>query len=108
MILSTTGSLEGYTVREYYSIVFGEVVLGVNFIKDFAAGLSDLFGGRSETYEDEIIKGRGAALDEMARRAGGMGANAVLSIKVDYEVLGSSNGMIMITAAGTAVRVEKN
>ena len=106
MISTTTPSVEGKTIVEYKGIVFGEVVAGVNFIKDFAAGLSNFFGGRSGTYEDEIIQARQQAILEMEQRAGQMGANAVVGVDIDYEVLGADNGMLMVTASGTAVVVQ--
>lgn len=103
MIITTTPSIEGKTITEYRGIVFGEVVAGVNFVKDFAAGLSNFFGGRSGSYEDELIQARENALREMEDRARHLGANAVVGVDVDYEVLGSGNGMLMVTACGTAV-----
>ena len=103
MILTTTPSVEGRTIRQYHGIVFGEVISGVNFIKDFAAGLSNFFGGRSNTYEDELIHARAQAMNELAQRAEALGADAVVGIDVDYEVLGSDNGMLMVTVSGTAV-----
>lgn len=103
MIITTTPSIEGKTITEYRGIVFGEVVAGVNFVKDFAAGLSNFFGGRSGSYEDELIQARENALREMENRARHLGANAVVGVDVDYEVLGSGNGMLMVTACGTAV-----
>lgn len=106
MIVTTTNSVEGKRILEYYGIVFGEVVSGVNFIRDFAASITDFFGGRSNSYEDELINAREAALREMAGRAESLGANAVVGVDMDYEVLGQSNGMIMVTASGTAVYVE--
>ncbi|SFO00545.1 Uncharacterized conserved protein YbjQ, UPF0145 family [Pseudobutyrivibrio sp. JW11] len=106
MISTTTPSVEGHTIVEYKGIVFGEVVAGVNFIKDFAAGLSNFFGGRSGTYEEEIIQARQQALAEMEQRAAQMGANAVVGVDIDYEVLGADNGMLMVTASGTAVVVQ--
>ncbi|MBP5596131.1 MAG: putative heavy metal-binding protein [Pseudobutyrivibrio sp.] len=106
MISTTTPSVEGKTIVEYKGIVFGEVVAGVNFIKDFAAGLSNFFGGRSGTYEEEIIQARQQAIVEMEQRAGQMGANAVVGVDIDYEVLGADNGMLMVTASGTAVVVQ--
>ena len=105
MIVTTTQSIEGKKVEEYKGIVFGEVVAGVNFIKDFAAGLSNFFGGRSSSYEDELIQARENALVEMKQRASALGANAVIGVDFDYEVLGSDNGMLMVIASGTAVRV---
>ncbi len=106
MIVTTTNSVEGKRILEYYGIVFGEVVSGVNFMRDFAASITDFFGGRSNSYEDELINAREAALREMAGRAESLGANAVVGVDMDYEVLGQSNGMLMVTASGTAVYVE--
>ncbi len=104
MILTTTPNVEGYPVKNYLGLVCGEVISGVNFVKDFAAGLSNFFGGRSGTYEDELIQARESAVNEMAQRAAQMGANAVVGIDIDYEVLGQGN-MLMVTASGTAVVV---
>ena len=103
MIITTTPSIEGKTITEYKGIVFGEVVEGVNFVKDLAAGLSNFFGGRSGSYEEELINARENAIREMESRARALGANAVVGVDIDYEVLGSSNGMLMVTASGTAV-----
>lgn len=103
MIITTTPSIEGKEIREYRGIVFGEVVSGVNFVKDFAASLSDMFGGRSNTYEDELVNARTRAIAEMEARAVQLGANAVVGVDIDYEVLGSGNGMLMVTVSGTAV-----
>ncbi|MDF2590024.1 MAG: hypothetical protein K0S41_3865 [Anaerocolumna sp.] len=105
MIITTTPSIEGKTIIEYKGVVFGEVISGVNFIKDFAAGLSNFFGGRSGTYEEELIQARENAMREMENRARQMGADAVVGVDIDYEVLGADNGMLMVTASGTAVRV---
>lgn len=106
MIITTTPSVEGKKIVEYKGIVFGEVISGVNVIKDFAAGLSNFFGGRSATYEEELASAREHALEEMEQRARAKGANAVVGVDIDYEVLGSDNGMLMVTASGTAVYVE--
>jgi len=106
VIVSTTPSLEGKVIKEYKGIVFGEVISGVNFIKDFAAGLTNFFGGRSGSYEGELIEARENAIAEMIKRAGEMGANAVVGVDIDYEVLGQVNNMLMVTASGTAVIVE--
>ena len=103
MIVTTTPSVEGKRIVEYRGIVFGEVISGVNFIKDFAAGLSNFFGGRSASYEEELITARENALREMEQRAREVGANAVVGVDIDYEVLGANNGMLMVTASGTAV-----
>jgi len=102
MLVSTTPTLEGHPIREYKGVVFGEVVAGVDFIKDFTAGLTNFFGGRSGSYEDEVLQARTAALNEMLGRAAALGANAVVGVDVDYETLGQGN-MLMVTASGTAV-----
>lgn len=108
MLHTTTNSFDGYKIVEYKQIVFGEVISGVNFIKDFSAGLRDMFGGRSTTYEQELINARKESIQEMLRRAQDIGANAVVGVDVDYEVLGQSNGMLMVTTSGTAVVIEKD
>ena len=91
MIISTTNTLDGKRIIEYKGIVFGEVVSGVNFLKDFAAGITNFFGGRSNSYEGELIQARENAINEMSQRAAAMGATAVLGVDIDYEVLGSAN-----------------
>jgi uncharacterized protein YbjQ (UPF0145 family) len=106
MIVTTTPSVEGRRIVEYRGVIFGEVIAGVNVIKDFAAGLTNFFGGRSNTYEDELVKARESALRELEERAARVGANAVVGVDIDYEVLGADNGMLMVTASGTAVVVE--
>lgn len=106
MTVTTTPSVEGRQVVEYKGIVFGEVISGVNVFKDFAAGLSNFFGGRSSSYEEELMRAREEALREMEQRASEKGANAVVGVDIDYEVLGADNGMLMVTASGTAVVVE--
>ena len=103
MIVTTTPSIENRDIIEYKGIVFGEVVAGVDFIKDIAAGLSNFFGGRSRTYEGELIEARQNALLELEQRAAVLGANAVVGVDVDYEVLGSGNNMLMVIVSGTAV-----
>lgn len=106
MIVTTTPSIEGKKIVDYRGIVFGEVISGVDFIKDFAAGLTNFFGGRSGSYEGELIDARQNAIAEMINRAAQMGANAIVGIDVDYEVLGQANNMLMVTASGTAVVIE--
>ncbi len=106
MITTTTPSVEGHNIVEYKGIVFGEVIAGVNVIKDMVAGLSNIFGGRSGTYEEELIRAREQAVREMEQRASTMGANAVVGVDIDYEVLGADNGMLMVTASGTAVVIQ--
>ena len=106
MIVTTTPSVEGRRITEYKGVVFGEVIAGVNFVKDFVAGLSNFFGGRSGTYEEELINARQQALAEMEQRAAQLGADAVVGVDIAYEVLGADNGMLMVTASGTAVRLD--
>ncbi len=106
MIITTTNNIEGYTVKEYRGIVFGEVITGVNFLKDLGANLRDIFGGRSKGYEDELLKARSEAIEEIQSRAKALGANAIIGIKMDYEMLGQTNSMMMVTCSGTAVVIE--
>ncbi|MHB1392222.1 MAG: putative heavy metal-binding protein [Clostridia bacterium] len=106
MIITTTPSVEGRKIIEYKGIVFGEVISGVDFIKDFAAGLTNFFGGRSGSYEGELIQARERAIAEMVNRAESIGASAIVGVDIDYEVLGQANNMLMVTASGTAVVVE--
>ncbi|HHV30452.1 putative heavy metal-binding protein [Acetivibrio mesophilus] len=106
MLITTTNGVEGRKVVEYKGIVFGEVISGVDFIKDFAAGLSNFFGGRSKSYEGELIEAREGAIREMSNRAAQIGANAIIGVDVDYEVLGQGGNMLMVTASGTAVVIE--
>ena len=105
MILTTTPTIEGHTIQQYKGVVFGEVIAGVNFIKDFAASIRNFIGGRSGSYEDELINARTQAMREMEERAQAMGADAVVGIDIDYEVLGEGGGMLMVTASGTAVKL---
>jgi uncharacterized protein YbjQ (UPF0145 family) len=106
MIITTTPNIEGRTIREYKGIAVGEVISGVNFIKDIAASLTNFFGGRSRSYEDELINARAEAINEMADRASRMGANAIVGVDIDYEVLGTGNDMLMVTVSGTAVVID--
>ena len=105
MILTTTQSIEGRTIVEYKGIVFGEVITGVNFIKDIGAGLRNIFGGQSGSYEKELLDARRSALRDLENRARERGADAVVGIDIDYEVLGPNGGMLMVTASGTAVKL---
>ena len=105
MILTTTQTIEGRTIVEYKGIVFGEVISGVNIFKDFGAGIRNLIGGRSSSYEKELLEARRKALSELEERARLMGADAVVGIDIDYEVLGEGGGMLMVPASGTAVRL---
>ncbi|MBO4634897.1 MAG: putative heavy metal-binding protein [Bacteroidales bacterium] len=105
MILTTTPTVEGRAIAEYKGVVFGEVIAGVNFIRDIAANIRNFIGGRSGSYEEELIQARSQAMNEMADRARALGADAVVGIDIDYEVLGQDNGMLMVTASGTAVKL---
>lgn len=105
MIITTTPTIQGKDIVEYKGIVFGEVIAGINVVKDIVAGLSNIFGGRSGTYEEELINARTNAMNELMANAQKIGANAVVGVDVDYEVLGADNGMIMVIASGTAVIV---
>lgn len=103
MLMTTTPSVEGHSITKYCGIVTGETILGANFFKDLFAGVRDLVGGRSATYERELQRARDLAMEEMETRAAALGANAVVGVDLDYEVLGETNGMLMVTASGTAV-----
>jgi len=103
MIVTTTPTVEGHRVSRYCGIVAGEAVLGANLFKDLFAGIRDLVGGRSGTYERELQNARELALTEMQAHAEAIGANAVVGVDLDYEVLGQANGMLMVSASGTAV-----
>ena len=107
MIITTTNNIEGYEIVEYKGVVFGEVITGVNFLKDIKAGLRDIFGGRSSSYEKALMGARDESLDEITDRANEIGANAIVGLKMDYEMLGASNGMMMVTCSGTAVKIIK-
>ncbi len=106
MIVTTTPTIEGKRVVAYHGIVSGETIIGANFLKDFFAGIRDFVGGRSGSYENVLRDGKKIALQEMQDRAVEMGANAVLGVDLDYETVGSSGSMLMVTASGTAVTVE--
>lgn len=106
MIITTTAVLQGRRVREYLGIVTGEAIIGANIIKDFLAGIRDIVGGRSGAYENALRTAREEALREMAAQARARGADAVIGVDLDYEVLGSANGMLMVSSTGTAVALE--
>ncbi len=106
MIVTTTPSIEGRRISRYYGVVAGEAILGANVFKDLFAGIRDIVGGRSATYERELQKAREIALREMQERAEELGANAVVGVDLDFEVLGKDSGMLMVSASGTAVQVD--
>lgn len=105
MIVTTTPSVEGYQIAEYKGIVVGEAILGANIIRDVFAGITDILGGRSGAYEQELGKAREVALQEMEDRARTKGANAVVGVDLDYEVVGKGGSMLMVSASGTAVSI---
>ena len=100
MIVTTTPSVEGYQIASYKGIVVGEAIRGANIIRDVFAGITDILGGRSGAYEQELQKARDTALQEMEEHAAALGANAVVGVDLDYEVI---NNMLMVSASGTAV-----
>ena len=104
MILSTTPSIEGKSIREYRGVVTGEAILGANIFRDFFAGIRDIVGGRSAAYEKELTKAREIAFQEMTEDAQRLGANAVVGIDIDYETVGNGT-MLMVAVSGTAVTV---
>lgn len=106
MLMTTTPSVEGKKITRYCGVITGEAILGANLFKDLFAGIRDVVGGRSATYEKELQRAREIALSELSERARLAGANAVVGIDLDYEVLGQGNGMLMVSASGTAVVVE--
>ena len=103
MILSTTPTIEGHSILEYKGIVTGETIIGANFVKDFFAGIRDIIGGRSGSYEKVLREAKDTALSEMQDRASQMGANAIVGIDIDYETVGQNGSMLMVAVSGTAV-----
>ena len=106
MFVTTTPTIEGKRITKYVGIVTGEAILGANVFKDVFAGIRDIVGGRSATYEKELQRARDIALGELQERAQQLGANAIVGVDLDYEVLGQNNGMLMVSASGTAVVLE--
>ena len=105
MIITTTNLVEGSRIREYLGIVTGEAVIGANIVKDFLAGIRDIVGGRSGSYEEALRTAREESLRDMANEARARGADAVIGVDLDYEVLGKGT-MLMVTSSGTAVALE--
>lgn len=103
MILSTTPTIEGHPIREYHGIVTGEAIIGANAFKDFFAGIRDIIGGRSNSYEKVLREAKDTALLEMSNRASQLGCNAVVGIDLDYETVGANGSILMVTCSGTAV-----
>ena len=105
MILTTTPNIEGYKILEYKGLVTGETIIGANFIKDFFAGIRDIVGGRSKSYEKVLQEGKETSVREMMQRAEELGANAIVGIDIDYETVGQGGSMLMEAVSGTAVRI---
>ena len=105
MILTTTPNIEGYKILEYKGLVTGETIIGANFIKDFFAGIRDIVGGRSKSYEKVLQEGKETSVREMMQRAEELGANAIVGIDIDYETVGQGGSMLMVAVSGTAVRI---
>lgn len=106
MITTTTNTIEGRQVDQYLGLVTGEAIMGANVFRDFLAGITDMIGGRSEAYESKLADARVTAIRELETLAQSQGADAILGIDIDYQVLGSRNGMLMVTATGTAVKLK--
>ncbi|MEG3768151.1 heavy metal-binding domain-containing protein [Alteromonas sp. 14N.309.X.WAT.G.H12] len=105
MILTTTPTIEGKNITQYHGIVIGEAVMGANMFKDLFASIRDIVGGRSGAYEGELTKARKLAFSELEQEARAMGANAVVGIDIDYQVIGDKGSMLMVSIAGTAVKI---
>lgn len=106
MIVTTTPSIEGKKIVKYLGIVTGEAIIGANFVKDFFAGIRDIVGGRAGSYEEGLREAKNIALAEMQDYAARLGANAIVGIDLDYETMGGSGSMLMVSASGTAVVIE--
>lgn len=103
MILSTTPTIDGHPIREYKGVVTGETIIGANFVKDFFAGIRDVVGGRSGSYEKVLREAKDTSIKEMENRAKELGANAIVGIDIDYETIGQTSSMLMVATSGTAV-----
>ncbi len=105
MIITTTPNIDGRKIANYLGIVTGEAIMGANIFKDVFASIRDIVGGRSAAYEQELIRAKQIAMDEMSQRASALGADAIVGVDLDYEVLGTGNSMLMVAASGTAVKL---
>ncbi len=106
MLITTTPSIEGRKIISYLGIITGEAIMGANIMRDIFASITDVIGGRSGAYEEKLQDARRIALQELEERAARLGADAVVGIDLDYEVIGQSGSMLMVSASGTAVRLE--
>lgn len=107
MIVTTTPTIEGRRITDYKGIVTGEAILGANIFRDLFAGIRDLVGGRSAAYEQELERARRIALKEMEEKTRALGADAVIGVDVDYEVIGANGSMLMVAVSGTAVNLDR-
>lgn len=106
MLITTTPSIEGKRITQYFGLVSGETIIGANLVKDLFANITDIVGGRSGVYEKTLREAKETAIEEMTQEAQRLGANAVIGVDLDYETLGSGSSMLMVTACGTTVRIE--
>ena len=106
MLITTTNNIEGKRISQYYGLVSGETIIGANIVKDLFASITDIVGGRSGAYEQTLREAKDTALQEMTLEAQRLGANAIIGVDLDYETLGSGGSMLMVTACGTAVRID--
>ena len=106
MIITTTHNIEGKKIVKYLGLVTGEAIIGANFVKDFFAGIRDIVGGRAGSYEEGLREAKNIAIAEMQDTALRLGANAIVGIDLDYETMGGSGSMLMVSASGTAVIIE--
>ena len=107
MIMTTTHTIEGRQVSKYFGVVTGEAILGANIFKDIFAGIRDIVGGRSASYERELQEARRLAFTEMEEKARRVGANAIIGIDIDYETIGANGSMLMVSVSGTAVSASR-
>lgn len=105
MILTTTPSIEGKQILTYHGVITGEAIMGANIVRDIFASITDIIGGRSGAYEEKLQEARDAAMQEVEQRAARLGANAVVGIDIDYEVVGQNGSMLMVSISGTAVTI---
>ena len=103
MIITTTPQIEGHPVKEYKGVVTGETIIGANFVKDLFASIRDVIGGRSGSYEKVLREAKETSMQEMAKRAQELGANAIVGVDIDYETVGANSSMLMVATSGTAV-----
>lgn len=106
MILTNTNNIEGKQITEYLGLVYGETITGINFVKDFAAGIRDIIGGRSSSYEEELINARRSCIAELKNSAEKLNADAVVNVTFNIETIGANGSMLLINVVGTAVKIK--